>query len=267
VHGHSIIYFSLHVALPWRPFGVVQSLGPWHCVVPFPQHRPCSSAPAALTRPFNTPVFNDAIHACTYCKLQECINKNYMHQSLVWNVLDEEFGDNNQELNTMHSYIAGKPNAPAVHFEFWRLMPFLCFKSIVTTFKGTKYNHKSLVTGWASFSKCQYECTFQRRHSTCKQTVQEGCILESAQFCFGYREEEREFDTYWAQVVRLNWVRNNVSTPRKPSEFDWTVTLVLNYCSTIAFFQDDAPNPSAALRQCPQPIVSTHNFDQQDYAL
>jgi hypothetical protein len=65
----------------------------------------------------------------------------------------------------------------------------------------------------------------------------------------------------------LDWIRNNVASPRQPGEYDWTITLVLDYCSTVVFFQDDAPNPIATLRQRTQPIVSTRNFDQQDYAL
>jgi hypothetical protein len=60
----------------------------------------------------------------------------------------------------------------------------------------------------------------------------------------------------------LNWVRNNVSTPRQPGKYNWTITLVLDYVLTVVFFQDDAPNPIATLRQRSQPIVSMHNFDQ-----
>jgi hypothetical protein len=155
----------------------------------------CSSSSDTF---FNTPVFDDTTHARTYYKLQERINKNYMHQLLVWDVLDKEFGSNNQELGTVHTYIAGEPNASAVHFKFRHLMPFLHFEGIIATFKGTEYNHKSLVSGWASFSERQYEHTFQHRHPTCEQTVQEGHILEGVQFCFGYRKEEGGFDTYWA---------------------------------------------------------------------
>jgi hypothetical protein len=216
-------------SLVFFPVGAVISLAPG--VVLPPSVFTCSSSSDTLP---DTSVYGDA--ARPYCKLQGHVDANYMHQMLIWHCVDEDFGGNIHELNTAHSYIAGEPNAPAVHFKFRRLMPFLHFEGIIATFEDTKYDHKSLVTGWASFSKRQYKRTFQRRHPTCEQIVQEGCILEDAQFCFGYREEEGGFNTYWAKVIRLNWVRNKVSTPRKPSKFDWTITLVLDYCLTVAFF-------------------------------
>jgi hypothetical protein len=141
-------------------------------------------------------VFNDATHARTYCKLQKCIDKYFYHQTLIWDVLDKEFGHQNKELDTVHTYIDGKLGAPSVHFAFRRLMPHFHYEEVIKTFKGGEFSHNSLVTGWASFSKRQYERTFQCRHPTCEQTVQEGRILEGAQFCFGYREEEGGFDTY-----------------------------------------------------------------------
>jgi hypothetical protein len=146
-------------------------------------------------------------------------------------------------------------------------MPRLRYEGIIKVFKGREWDHKTLVTGWSDISKRQYARTFQRRHPTCEQTVQEGRILEGAQFCVGYREEEGGFDTYWAQVVRSDWIRNDVASPRQLGEYDWTITLVLDYCSTVAFFQDDAPNPIATLRQRTQLIISMCNFDQHDYAL
>jgi hypothetical protein len=146
-------------------------------------------------------------------------------------------------------------------------MPRYRYEGIIKIFKGREWDHKTLVTGWSDFSERQYACTFQHRHFTREQTVQEGRILEGAQFCFGYRKEEGGYNTYWAQVVRPDWIRNNVSSLCQPGEYDWTITLVLDYCSTVAFFQDDAPNPIATLQQRTQPIVSTRNFDQRDYAL
>jgi hypothetical protein len=208
----------------------------------------------------DTPVFGDAAHARTYCKLQERLNKYDYQAPRVWDVLNKKFGYRNKELDTIHTYIDGKPGAPSVHFAFRRLMPRARYKGIIKIFKGREYDHKSLVTSWSNFSERQYARTFQRRHPPCEQTVREGRILEGAQFCFGYREEERGFDTYWAQVVRLDWIRNDVSTPRQPGKYDWTITLVLDYCSTVAFFQDNAPNPIATLPQRSQPIVSLRNF-------
>jgi hypothetical protein len=212
-------------------------------------------------------VFGDLAQTQTYCKLQERIDKYDYAAIHVWDCLDEEFGYRNKELDTVHAFIDGKPGAPSVHFAFRRLMPHYRYEGIIKIFKGREWDHKTLVTGWTDFAERQYARTFQRRHPTREQTVREGRILEGAQFCFGYREEEGGFDTYWAQVVRPDWIRNDVASPRQPGEYDWTITLVLDYCLTVAFFQDDAPNPIATLRQRSQPIVSMRNFDQQDYAL
>jgi hypothetical protein len=214
-----------------------------------------------------TPVYGDLNHTQTYCKLQERIDKYNYAAIYVWRCLDEEFGYRNKEIDTVHAYIEGKAGAPSIHFAFCRLMPRYHYKGIIKIFKGREWDHKTLITGWSDIAERQYARTFQRRHPTCEQTVREGRILEGAQFCFGYREEEGGFNTYWAQVVRLDWIRNDVLSPRQPGEYDWTITLVLNYCSTVAFFQDDALNPIATLRQHTQPIISTRNFDQRDYAL
>jgi hypothetical protein len=152
----------------------------------------------------NTLVFGDAAHTRTYCKLQEHLNKYDYQAPRVWDILDEEFGYCNKELDTVHTFIDGKPGAPSIHFAFRRLMPHACYKGIIKIFKGKEYNYKSLVTDWSNFSEQQYARTFQHRHPTCEQTIQEGCILKGTQFCFSYREEEGGYDTYWAQVVRLD---------------------------------------------------------------
>jgi hypothetical protein len=193
-------------------------------------------------------VYGDYAHTRTYCKLQERINKYNYAAQYIWHCLDKEFGYRNKELNTVHTYIEGKPDAPSVHFAFRRLMPCYRYEGIIKIFKSREWGHKTLVTGWSDFSKRQYARTFQRRHPTCEQTVREGCILEGAQFCFGYREEEGGYNTYWAQVVRPDCICNNVSSPHQPGEYNWTITLVLDYCLTIAFFQDDTPNPITTLQ-------------------
>jgi hypothetical protein len=141
----------------------------------------CSSSSDTL---LDTPVFGDATYTCTYCKLQERLDKYNYQAPCVWDVLDEEFGYHNKELDTVHTFINGKPGAPSIHFAFRRLMPRARYKGIIKIFKGREYNHKSLVTGWSDFSERQYACTFQRCHPTPEQTVQEGRILEGAQFCF-----------------------------------------------------------------------------------
>jgi hypothetical protein len=243
----------------------------WRCSVPLvpgvvlpPSVIICSSS--SDTCP-GTPVFGDLNHTQTYCKLQDRINK-YDYAALhVWRCLNEKHDYRNKELNTVHTYIKEKSGAPSVHFAFCRLMPRFCYKGIIKIFKGREWDHQTLVTGWSDFSERQYARTFQRRHPTREQTVREGRTLEGVQFCFGYREEEGGYDTYWAQVVRLDWICNDVSSPRQPGKYNWTITLVLNYCSTVAFFEDDSPNPIATLRQCSQPIVSTRNRDQQKHAL
>jgi hypothetical protein len=152
----------------------------------------------------DAPVFGDHSHTQTYCKLQERIDKYDYAAIYVWHVLDEEFSYCNKELDTVHTYIDRKPSALSVHFAFRHLMPRYCYKGIIKIFKGREWDHKTLVTGWSDFSERQYARTFQRRHPTHEQTVQEGRILEGAQFCFSYREEEGGYDTYWAQVVRSN---------------------------------------------------------------
>jgi hypothetical protein len=205
-------------------------------------------------------VFGDRTHTRTYSKLQERLDKYDQFAPLVWDVLNKR--SKHKELNTIHAYIDGKPGAPSVHFAFCRLMPRLRYEGIIKIFKGREWDHKTLVTGWSDISERQYARTFQRRHPTCEQTVREGRILEGTQFCVGYREEEGGFDTYWAQVVRSDWIRNDVTSPHQPGEYNWTITLVLDYCLTAAFFQDDAPNPIATLWQRTQPIVSMRNFDQ-----
>jgi hypothetical protein len=206
-------------------------------------------------------VFGDLNHTQTYCKLQDRINK-YNYAALhVWRCLNQKHGYCNKELDTVHTYIEGKPGAPSVYFAFCRLMPRFCYEGIIKIFKGREWDHKTLVTGWSNFSKQQYARTFQRRHPTHDQTVQEDCILTGAQFCFGYREEEGGYDTYWAQVVRWEWIRNDISSPHQSGEYDWTITLVLDYCLTVVFFEDDLPNPIATLRQRSQPIVSTRDHD------
>jgi hypothetical protein len=210
-------------------------------------------------------VFSDSTHTSTYSKLQERLDKYDQFAPLVWDVLDERF--KHKELDTIHTFIDGKPGAPSVHFVFRRLMPRLRYEGIIKIFKGREWDHKTLVTEWSDISERQYARTFQRRHPTREQTVREGRILEGVQFCVSYREEEGGFDTYWAQVVRSDWIRNDVASPRQPGEYNWTITLVLDYCSTVAFFQDDAPNPITTLQQRTQPIVSPRNFDQRDYAL
>jgi hypothetical protein len=224
----------------------------------------CSSSSDTLS---DAPVFGDHSHTQTYYKLQERIDKYGYAAIYVWLCLNKEFGYRKKELDTIHLYIKGKPGAPSIHFAFRRLMPRYRYKGIIKIFKGREWNHKTLVTGWSDFSERQYARTFQRRHPTCEQTVQEGRILKGTQFCFGYREEEGGYNTYWAQVVRSDWTRNNVSSPRQPGKYNWTITLVLDYCLTVAFFQDDAPNPITTLRQRSQPIIFMRNFDQQDYAL
>jgi hypothetical protein len=205
------------------------------------------------------------------CKLQERIDKYYQYQSLVWNPLNEAHS-NVREIDTVHTYINGKPGAPSVHFAFRRLMPRARYKGIIKIFRNGKYGHQLLITGWSDFSERQYARTFQRRHPTFKQTVRESHTLKGVQFCFGYREEEGGYNTYWAKVVRSDWVHNNATSPREPGEshqghYDWTVTLVLDYCSTVAFFEDDTPNPIATLRQHTQPIGSTRYRDEREYAL
>jgi hypothetical protein len=213
-------------------------------------------------------VYGDASRQ--FCKLQECVNKCYQHQSLIWDPLNEGCS-NNRELNTIHMYINGKPGTPSVHFAFRRLMLRVRYKGIIKSFRNSKHGHQSLITGWSNFSERQYARTFQRRHPTFEQTVQESHTLKGAQFCFGYREEEGGYNTYWAKVVRSDWVHNDDSTPRAPGEshtghYNWTVTLVLDYCSTVAFFQNDMPNPIATLRQRSQPIISACNRKQQEHA-
>jgi hypothetical protein len=148
-------------------------------------------------------------------KLQERIDKYNYAAQYVWHILDKEFGYRNKELDTVHLYIDGKPGAPSIHFAFRCLMLRYQYKGIIKIFKGREWDHKTLVTGWSNFSERQYARTFQCRHPTREQTVQESCILEGAQFCFGYCEEEGGYDTYWAQVVRSNWIRNDVSNPRQ----------------------------------------------------
>jgi hypothetical protein len=160
----------------------------------------------------DTPVYSDATHTSTYSKLQERLDKYDQFAPLVWDVLDERF--KHKELDTIHTFIDRKPGAPSVHFVFRRLMPRLRYEGIIKIFKGREGDHKTLVTEWSDISERQYARTFQRRHPTREQTVQEGRILEGAQFCVGYREEEGGFDTYWAQVVRSDWIRNNVASPR-----------------------------------------------------
>jgi hypothetical protein len=214
-------------------------------------------------------VRNDA--AFTYSKLQERINKYYQYQTLVWRPLDEEH-DNNREVDTVHTYINGKPGKPSVHFVFRRLMPRARYEGIIKVFRYGEYDHQSLITGWSDFSERQYARTFQRRHPTVEQIVRESQTLKGARFCFGYREEEGGFDTYWAKVVRSDWVHNDANSPCEPGEshhghYDWTVTLVLDYCSIVAFFNDDAPNPIATLRQPAQLIVAARNGEQREHAL
>jgi hypothetical protein len=209
--------------------------------------------------------------ASTYSKLQERINKYYQYQTLVWDALNEKH-DNVREIDTVHTYINGKPGKPSVHFAFRRLMPRARYEGIIKVFWNGEYGHQSLITGWSDFSERQYARTFQRRHPTFEQTVRESQTLKGAQFCFGYREEEGGYDTYWAKVVRSDWVHNDATSPRAPGEshqghYNWTVTLVLNYCTTVAFFQDDAPNPIATLRQPAQPIIAARNREQREHAL
>jgi hypothetical protein len=209
--------------------------------------------------------------ASTYSKLQERINKYYQYQTLVWRPLNEEH-DNNREIDTVHTYINGKRGAPSVHFVFRRLMPRARYEGIIKVFRNGEYDHRSLITGWSDFSERQYARTFQRRHPTFEQTVRESQTLKGARFCFGYREEEGGYDTYWAKVVRSDWVHNDPNSPRAPGEshqghYDWTVTLVLDYCSTVAFFYDDAPNPIATLRQRSQPIIAARNREQREHAV
>jgi hypothetical protein len=122
-------------------------------------------------------VFGDLAHTQTYCKLQERIDKYDYAAIYVWHCLDEEFSYRNKELNTVHLYIEGKPGAPSVHFAFRRLMPRYRYKGIIKIFKGREWDHTTLVTGWSDFSKRQYAHTFQHRHPTREQTIQEGCIL------------------------------------------------------------------------------------------
>jgi hypothetical protein len=207
----------------------------------------------------------------TYSKLGERINKYYQYQLFVWKPLNETH-DNVREINTVHTYIDGKPGAPSVHFVFRRLMPRARYEGIIKVFRYGEYNHQSLITGWSDFSERQYARTFQCRHPTFEQTVWESLTLKGAQFCFGYREEEGGYDTYWAKFVRSDWVHNNATSLRAPGEshqghYDWTVTLVLDYCSTVAFFVDDAPNPIATLRQRSQPIIAARNREQREHAL
>jgi hypothetical protein len=133
----------------------------------------CSSSSDTLP---DAPVFEDYAHNRTYCKLQERLDKYDYAATYVWHVLDEDFGYRDKELDTVHSYIDGKPSAASVHFAFYRLMPRYCYEGIIKIFKGREWDHKTLVTGWSNFSKRQYARTFQRRHPTHEQTVQEGCI-------------------------------------------------------------------------------------------
>jgi hypothetical protein len=53
----------------------------------------------------------------TYSKLGERIHKYYQYQLFVWNPLNKEH-NNVREINTVHTYINGKPGAPSVHFVF-----------------------------------------------------------------------------------------------------------------------------------------------------